>query len=95
MQMVVCEALVRHFWERWSLEYLIGYTKWKQPNKNLCKGDVVVLREDGMVPTQWPLARIMDTRQGKDGLVRAVTKSGVYTRPVTKVAPLVSCDECE
>ena len=97
----LCEALVRHFLERWSSEYLIGlrsYSKWKRPSRNLCQGDVVVLREDGMIPTQWPIARIIDTRQGKDGLVRVVTlktKNGVYTRPLTKVAPLVSCDNCE
>ena len=97
----LCEALVRHFWERWSSEYLIdlrSYYKWKQPNKNLCKGDVVGLRDDSMTPAQWPIARILDTRQGKDGLVRVVTlktKDGVYTRPVTKVAPLVSFIDCE
>ena len=50
----LCESLVRHFWIRWSNEYLIGlrkYSKWRQPTKNLCTGDVVVLREDEMFPT--------------------------------------------
>ena len=95
----LCEALVRHFWNRWASEYLISlrkYSKWKQPNKNLCTGDVVVLREDGMIPTQWPIARIIDTHQGEDGLFRVVTlktKNGVYTRPVAKVALLLSCDK--
>ena len=95
----LCEALVRHFWNRWSSEYVTNlrkYSKWKQLSKNLHKGDVVVLREDGMVPTQWPIARIVETHQGKDGLVRVVTlktKNGVYTRPATKVALLLSCEE--
>ena len=95
----LCEALVRHFWNRWSSEYVTSlrkYSKWKRPSKNLRKGDVVALREDGMVPTQWPIARIVETHQGKDGLVRVVTlktKNGVYTRPATKVALLLSCEE--
>lgn len=49
----LCEALVRHFWERWSREYLIGlrsYSKWRCPERNLCVGDIVVLKEDNFVP---------------------------------------------
>ena len=95
----LCEALVRHSWNRWNSEYVTSlrkFSKWKRPNENLHKGDVVVLREDGMVPTQWPIARIVDTYQGKDGLVHVVslkTKNVVYTRPATKVALLISCVE--
>ena len=94
----LCEALVRHFWNRRSAEYLTSLrkvTKWNLPHKNLQRGDIVVLREDGLVPTQWPIARIVNTHQGKDGLVRVVTlktKNGVYTRPITKVALLLSCE---
>lgn len=80
----------------WYVTSLRKYSKWKQPSKNLHKGNVVVLREDGMVPTQWPIARIVETHQGKDGLVRVVTlktKNGVHTRPATKVALLLSCEE--
>ena len=85
----ICEALVRHLWARLASEYMIGlrkYSKWRRPNENLCAGDVVVLREDAMVPTQWPIARITDMHPGKDGPVRVITlktKNGVYTRPVT------------
>ena len=84
-----CESLVRHFWKRWSSEYLAGlrrYSKLRQPSKNFCVGEIVILREDGMTSAQWPLARIIDTHKGKDGLVRVVTlktKTGTYTRPVT------------
>lgn len=54
-------------------------------------GDVVVLREDIMVPAKWPIARVTKAHTGKDGLVRAVTvktSTGIYTRPVVKVALL-------
>ena len=95
----LCESLVRHFWNRWSNEYLIGlrkYSKWRQPTKNLCIGDVVILREHEIFPTEWPLGRIVETHEGKDGLVRVVklkTKGGIYTRPVMKIPLLLPCEQ--
>ena len=47
------------------------------------------------MPTQWPIARVVEVHQGQDGHVRVVkirTKNGVYTRPVTKVALLLPYD---
>ena len=79
-----CEVLVRHFWKRWRSEYLTSlnkFSKWRQPNMNLEVGDVV-LRKDNTIPTQWPIAKIVETHQGQDGIVRAVkfpTKNGIYT----------------
>ena len=58
-------------------------------------GDVVILQERGMVPTEWPLGRVVETYPGKDALVRVVsvkTSRGVYRRPVTKVAVLIPID---
>ena len=60
--------------------------------KNVSVDDVVVVREDGMVPTLWPLARVVRVYPGKDGLVRVVdvkTSKGVYKRPVTKLVVLL------
>ena len=82
----LCEALLRHFWKRWSSEYLVGlrkYHKWHQPTRNLQPGDVVIAREDNTPPSQWPLARIVEAHKGRDGLIRVVkfkTSSGTYTR---------------
>ena len=95
----LCQALVRHFWQRWSSEYLVTlqkFAKWRRPSKNLSVGDVVVLREDGMVPTRWPLAKIIKVHTGCDGTVRVVTLKtcdGTYTRPVTKFALLIPCEQ--
>ena len=58
-------------------------------------GDVVVLREDGMVPTQWPLARVVKVHTGCDGVVRVITlktRDGTYTRPITKVVLFMPCE---
>lgn len=90
----ICQALVRQFRQRWSTEYISSlrhFAKWHHPSKNLNVGDVVVLHEDNVIPTKWPLARIVKVCAGKDGLVRVVTVkkcSGIYTRPITKVALL-------
>ena len=91
----LCQALVRHFWQRWSSEYLsqlLKFAKWRFPSRNFDVGDIVCLHEDGLVPTKWPLARVVAVYPGSDGLVRVVsvkTAKGVYKCPVTKVAFLV------
>ena len=70
------------------------HSKWRRPERNLCVGDVVVLKEENLVTSRWPLARVTETVEGGDGLVRVVklkTKDGTYTRPVAKVA-LLPCE---
>ena len=92
----LCQALVCHFWQRWSTEYMSSlrhYTKWHYPTRNAQVGDVVILQEDNMVPTKWPLAKVIQTHTGKDGLVRVVTiktATGTYKQPVIKIALLPS-----
>ena len=49
-------------------------------------GDIVIIEEDNLVTTQWPLACIERVTAGIDGTVRVVhlrNKNGTYTRPVT------------
>jgi len=58
-------------------------------------GDVVVLKEDNVIPTQWPIAKIVKVNPGSDKIVRVVTlktENGVYTCPVTKLALLLLCE---
>ena len=81
--------------EEWSLSGN-DYFKWKRPSDNLCIGDVVVLKEDNLIPSQWPIAKIVKVNTGADELTRVVvlkTKDGTYTRPVTKVAVLLPCEK--
>ena len=91
----LCQSLVRHFWKRWSEEYLVSLqrlSKWHRSCKNLVVGDLVILREDNMVATKWPLARVTQIHTGKDGVVRVVTlktPTGTYTRPVAKLVRLL------
>lgn len=94
----LCQTLVRHFWQRWSSEYISSlrkFAKWHTATRNARIGDIVLLQEDGLVPCTWPLGRITSVHPGKDGIVRVVTvrtATGTYKRPITKVAPLLSVD---
>ena len=50
----LCQSLVRQFWKRWSLEYiriLQHFNKWHHPIRNIASGDIVVLREDNLIPS--------------------------------------------
>ena len=93
----LCQSLVRHFWKRWSSEYVTHLgrvTKWCCPTRNIRVGDMVILREDSALPTKWPLGRVIEVYPGKDNLVRVATvSSGIRTRPVTKLALLLPSDE--
>jgi hypothetical protein len=58
----LCQNLVRHFWHRWSSEYITTlqrHSKWFHPKRNFSVGDIVVVKEDGIVPTLWPLAKVI------------------------------------
>ena len=94
----ICQTLARHFWQRWSTDYFASlrkFTKWHSPSRNTKVGDVVLLQEDGLIPNRWPLARIVSVHPGKDNIVRVVTvktATGMYKRPVTKVALLLPFD---
>ena len=90
----MCRSMVQHFWDRWSREYLQtlqARSRWKTAQPNLQVGDVVVLKEDRTFSCHWPLAKVLHTYPGKDGLVRVAqiqTGSSVFKRPVTKLALL-------
>ena len=91
----LCQGLLRHFWKRWSSEYLASlrkFHKWHRHSRNITIGDAVLIREDGLVPTKWPLARVTAVYPGKDDVVRVVqvkTSTSTYTRPVSKIACLL------
>ena len=91
----LCQSVVRHFWKRWSLEYLCHlqrFSKWNVATRDFKVGDIVCVREESLFPTKWPLARVVQTHPGQDGKVRVVTiktQSGVYKRPTIKIVPLI------
>ena len=94
----LCQTITQHFWQRWSNEYLTlinRFTKWHHPSRNLSVGDIVILQEDHLVPTKWPLGKVVEIHPGKDKLVRVATVKtvdGKYKRPVTRLAILLPAD---
>lgn len=90
----LCQALIRHLWQHWSADYLDSFKstyRWHDRLTNLQIGDIVILREDNVIPAKWPLARVIETHAGSDGLVRVVTvrtSNGMYRRPIRKVVLL-------
>ena len=93
------QCLTRHFWQRWSDEYLVTIrraVKWHYPTRNIEIGDIVMLKEDGLVPTRWPMGRVTEAHPGKDGLVRVATiktATGLYKRPTAKLTLILSLDD--
>ena len=89
-----CQSVVHHFWRRWSREYLHtlqSRTKWQHSKPNLRVGDIVIYKDEKSIACKWPLAKVILTYPGEDGLVRVVkikTKSTEFKRPVTKISLL-------
>ncbi|GFQ96645.1 DUF1758 domain-containing protein [Trichonephila clavata] len=53
------------FWRRWQIDYLNsmqGRTKWKSGTHRIIKiGDVVIIKEDNVPPSVWPLGKVVCT----------------------------------
>ena len=71
----LCQAILQHFWQRWSSEYLQQLqtsNKWHKTRPNLQVGDIVLMTDGNVFHTQWTMAKVTALYKGKDGLVRAV-----------------------
>ncbi len=69
------KRLQHDLWIAWSARYLqslLERTKWSKPSRNFQPGDVVLLKDEVLKHRGWPLARVLKTYPGDDGLVRAV-----------------------
>ncbi|KAI5747814.1 hypothetical protein M8J77_018781 [Diaphorina citri] len=67
---------------------LSSYTK---PEHCIKVGDIVLIGDDNVKRTDWPIARIVALVRGNDNHVRVVklkTRSGILTRPIQRVYPL-------
>ena len=66
------QALVHHFWKMWSTEYLVTLrkrNKWHSRHRNVCIRDIVIVQEDNLIPSKWPLARVTQVHVGPDGVI--------------------------
>ena len=92
------QMLAEEFWKKWRREYmhsLQSRKKWVQDIPNLKEGDIVLIKDSTVHRNCWPLAVIVKTYPGDDGLVRKVEvrivregKSSLCIRPVTELVHL-------
>ena len=90
------EAVVDHFWKRWSREYLVDLrehqkTHVQKQEPGIIIGDVVLIEQDGAKRNNWKLGRVEDIVVGKDGVIRGAnvrTSKGKIGRPLQKLYPL-------
>ena len=81
----LCQAVVQHFWKRWSGEYLQQLQKagkWHTIRPNLKVGDLVVITDEATFTNHWIMGKVIRTFQGQDQLVRAVD---VLTETIRKL----------
>lgn len=80
------QALMRHFWERCSKEYIseLQYRqKWPKSDGVLEKDALVLIKEDNQPPMKWRLGRIEELHPGKDGISRVASiRTQTYVRGV-------------
>lgn len=80
--------------QRYKREYLARLQqrpKWLKPQPNIKVGQLVLVKEDNMITTRWPLGRVIAVHPGVDGAVRVVTlwtSEGTKKRPIAKISPL-------
>jgi hypothetical protein len=84
------------FWDLWTKIYLptlVPRRKWTKEERNFAIGDVVMLSESNLPPSQWKTGRVTVVFPGSDGFVRVVkvkTDGGDYLRPVHRLVLLES-----
>ena len=87
------------FWKRWVRSYLPTLqvrSKWHKPARSIKVGDVVIVSNDGISRTRWPLGRVIEVHPGDDNLVRTAnikTSKGIIQRDVRKLCIIEGTDE--
>lgn len=70
------QKIQQEFWKSWQHEYLNELQtrlKWLVRQTNFKEGDMVLIKEDNIAPTKWPLGRVIKTHPAEDEAVRSVT----------------------
>ena len=94
----LCQHLVCHFWRRWSVEYLatlVKFTKWHHPS-GLPPSEISLSSEKVVwFPPSGHSPRSLRSRRGVMvwSVVTVKTHSGLYKRPVHKIALLLPTED--
>ena len=93
------EKTKKQFWNQWHRLYLPTLQrrgKWQTNCPNIREGDIVLLLKENAKRHTWPLAKVVETFQGRDGLVRSVKllcDGKEIIRPIQLVVPLEVQDQ--
>lgn len=97
------QYLADQFWTRWRREYLQSLqarSKWHHRKRNPRVGDVVIVRDEDQQRNDWPLGRVTEAYESKDGIVRkamiVVRKDGklkTVLRPIKEVVLLIPAED--
>lgn len=86
--------IFQDLWKRWKSEYLSQLSvrgKWLKTKRNIEVGDLVTIHDDNFTSAKFPVGRVVEVHNGKDGFVRVVslkTKNGIIKRPIIKLSIL-------
>lgn len=91
-QWLVSQSIVDEFWKRWLREYLPTISqrsKWYKDVKSIRVNQLVLILDDNLRRNEWKRGIITKVYPSSDGRIRSAqvkTASGVYNRPVSKLA---------
>ncbi|XP_049869459.1 uncharacterized protein LOC126369201 isoform X2 [Pectinophora gossypiella] len=90
-----CTKIKQNFFKQWQKQYLSmlqNRPKWKTSTPNIDVGTLIILRDNNIMPFQWPMARVVKLYPGNDNKVRAfdvkMPNGNVVRTSITKVCPL-------
>lgn len=88
----------QEFWQRWSADYLSQLqkrTKWHRVKPNVAVGQLVLISEDNVPPSQWLMGRITAVQLGADDLIRSawvLCRGRTISRPIHRLCILPTED---
>lgn len=91
----IIQKMKKDFWNSWTKDYLHQLQqryKWRQNYENLKIGTAVLIKDENINPSRWPMAKVKEIQPGQDGATRVVTlqkSTGTeLKRSVHKLIPL-------
>ena len=85
------QALANMFWTRFIKEYLPTLQerkKWNKVTRNFVINDIVLIKNENVPRSSFPLAHIIDVHAGSDGIVRSCKiklGNNILVRPCKKL----------
>ena len=85
------QKMLQEWWKSWSKEYLQSLKKrhkWRKVQRNLLVDDIVLLSNETLPPSKWPLGRVVKIYDSPDELTRTVeirTANSILNRTIHKL----------